>query len=210
MKKIGLPILVGLLIGGIASGGYLWWMKSRAESPGVPNEQAATPAPAPVQLLTWNDPNGFIFQYPEGLSVNKHDEDKENYAHIEFTHPDHPGSLIVWGKDPARGVTDTASWVKNEKRFIGASVLDTELGGQKATKVMIEGITRILVTGTVYDTIVWSVEAKLEDAEFWTGVHTTIVNSFTFVPVKEPGSAETSEPAPVVETQTIDEEEVVE
>ncbi|MBI4066608.1 hypothetical protein HY411_02730 [Candidatus Gottesmanbacteria bacterium] len=209
MKKLGLPILVGLLIGGIVSGGYLWWMKSRAGSSGIPKEQEATPTPTPAQLLRWNDPNGFTFQYPEGLSINKHDEDKENYAHIELTHPDHPGSLIAWGKDPAKGVTDVASWVKNEKRFTGASTLDTQLGGQKATKVMVEGITRMLVVGTVYDNIVWSVEAKLEDVDYWTGIHTTIADSFSFVPVKEPGSAATSE-ATVVEDVVVDEEEVIE
>lgn len=206
MKKFGVPILVGLLFGGIASGSYLWWVRHQS----VPSQQVVLPTPTPAQLLIWNDPNGFTFQYPEGLSINKHDEDRENYAHIEFTHPDHPGSLIVWGKDLARGVTDPASWVKNEKRFTGASVLDTELGGQKAAKIMIEGITRMLVVGTVYDSIVWSVEATLEDTEFWTGVHAAITDSFTFVPVKEAGSAATSESASVVDDVAVDEEEVVE
>lgn len=206
MKKFAIPILVGLVIGGIASGGYLLWIRNQS----VPIEQAATPTPTPAPLLTWNDPNGFTFQYPEGLSVNIHDEDKENYAHLEFIHPDHPGKLIVWGKDPVRGVTDTAGWVKNEKRFTGAGVLDTEMGGQKAAKVMIEGVTRMLVTGTVYDSIVWSVETTLDDLLFWSGVHATIVDSFAFVPVKEPGSAATSEPVPVVDDVAVDEEEVVE
>lgn len=206
MKKFGVPILVGLVIGGIASGGYLWWVRNQS----APIERAAAPTPTPAPLLTWNDPNGFTFQYPEGLSVNIHDEDKENYAHLEFTYPNHPGKLIVWGKDPARGVTDAASWVKNEKRFTGASVLDTELGSQAAKKVMIEGITRMLVTGTVYDGIVWSVETTLEDAGFWTGVHTTIADSFAFVPVRESGTAATSEPAPVVDDVAVDEEETVE
>lgn len=198
MKKIGLPILIGFIIGGILSGGYLWWVRNRS----VPAKHLAVPTPTPAQLLTWNDPNGFSFRYPEGLVLNKHDEDKENYAHLEFTHPDHAGNLIMWGKDPARGVTDAAGWVKNEKRFTGASVLDTEMDGQKAAKVMVEGITRILVSGTVYDGIVWSVEATLEDTDFWTKVHTTISDSFVFAPVKEP--------APVVEMQAVDEEEVVE
>lgn len=206
MKKFAVPILVGLVIGGIVSGGYLLWIRNQS----VPIEQAATPTPTPAPLLTWNDPNGFTFQYPEGLSINIHDEDKENYAHLEFTHPNHPGKLIVWGKDPVRGVTDAAGWVKNEKRFTGAGVLDTEMGGQKAAKVMIEGVTRMLVTGMVYDSIVWSVETTLDDLLFWSGVHATIVDSFAFVPVKEPGSAVTSEPVPVVDDVVVDEEEVVE
>lgn len=208
MKKFGIPILVGFVIGGLASGAYLFVARSKP----APTEQQAAPAPVAErpQLLTWSDPNGFTFQYPEGLFVNKHDEDRENYAHIEFTHPDHPGSLIVWGKDPVKGVTDTASWVKNEKRFTGASVLDTGLGNQGAKKVMIKGVMRILVVGTVYDSIVWYVETKLDDVNFWTPIHAAITDSFAFVPVKDPGVAATSEPVPVVETQAVDEEEVVE
>ena len=206
MKKIGLPIIIGLVVGGILSGGYLLWTRNRS----VPAPQTAVPTPTTAQLLTWNDPNGFTFEYQEGLVVNKHDEDKENYAHLEFTHPDHPGKLIVWGKDYPKGVTDTAGWVKNEKRFTGASVLDTEMGGQKAAKIMVEGVTRMLVVGTVYDSIVWSVETTLDDAQFWTGVHTTIVDSFAFIPVKEPGPAATSESAAVVDDVVVDEEEVIE
>lgn len=198
MKKYWLPILVGFLIGGIVSARYLWWTRSRS----APAQQVAPPTPVPVQLLTWNDPNGFTFRYPEGLSVNIHDEDKENYAHLEFTHPDHPGNLIVWGKDPDRGVTDAAGWVKNEKRFTGAGVLDTEMGGQRAAKVIVDGVTRMLVSGMVYENIVWSVEATLEDADFWRKVHTTVADSFAFVSVKEQGSQAASESA--------DEEEVVE
>lgn len=208
MKKFGIPILVGLVIGGLASGAYLFVARSKP----APTGQQAAPAPVAErpQLLTWTDPNGFTFQYPEGLAVNKHDEDKENYAHIEFTHSDHPGKLIVWGKDPARGVTDTASWVKSEKRFTGASTVDTELGGQAGKKIMIEGVSRMLVAGTVYDNIVWSAEATLEDADFWTGVHAAITNSFAFVPVKDSRSAGAFEPAPIVDDVAVDEEEVVE
>lgn len=202
MKKFGLPILVGLLIGGIVSGGYLWWIKSRNGSPGVFKEQVVAPTPTPVRLLTWNDPNGFIFQYPEGLSINKHDEDKDNYAHIEFTHPDHPGKLIVWGKDAPSNVTDALSWVKSDPRFLGASILDTEMGGQSAKKVIVPVTPQVLVVGAVYDSIVWSVEATLEEPEFWTNTLTTVANSFTFVTSKS--EVVGTDDAPV------DEEEVVE
>ncbi len=210
MKKYGLPIFVGLLIGGVLSVGYLVWVKSRVVNTPVSQQQAVSPTPTPVKLLIWNDPNGFTFQYPEGLSINKHDEDKENYAHLEFTHPSHPGSIIVWGKDPARGVSDAASWTKTEKRFIGAAILDTEFGGKPGKKVMIEGVTRILVTGTVYDSIVWTVEAKLEDADFWTNTQSTIANSFAFATPKSSGSEASVKTASAVEEVAVDEEVVVE
>ncbi len=202
MKKFGFPIFVGLLIGSIVSGGYLWWIKNRQAKPVVSQELVSQNTPTPVRLLIWNDPNGFSFQYPEGLTINKHDEDKENYAHLEFTHADHLGSLIVWGKDPANGVTDAQSWVKGDSRFSGASVLDTEMGGQPAKKVMVTGTPQVLVVGAVYDGIVWSVEATLEDPEFWTNTLTSITNSFTFVSSKSDVT--------IPDNASVDEEEVVE
>ena len=55
---------------------------------------------------------GFSFSYPEGLTVDKHDEDQENYAHIEMTLKDTLGNVIVWAKDaPA---SDLAAWIKKK------------------------------------------------------------------------------------------------
>lgn len=202
MKKFGLPILIGLIIGGIVSGGYIWGIKSQKGRPDIPEEQPVVSTPTPAQLLTWNDPNGFIFQYPEGLSINKHDEDNINYANIEFTHPDHPGKIIIWGKDIPANVIDVTSWVKADERFVGASILDTEMGGQPAKKIITAGTSNILVVGAVYDNIVWSVEATIGEPEFWTSVLTSITNSFTFMTSK----------SEVVRTDnaSVDEEEVVE
>ncbi len=203
MKKFGVPIIVGLLIGGVLSAGYLWWTKKNTSPKPVSQNQAVTTTPTPAPpFLTWNDPNGFSFQYPEGLTINKHDEDKENYAHIEFTHPDHPGKIIVWGKDVPTNVTDVASWVKSDTRFLGASTLDTEMGGQPAKKVMVTGSPQILVVGAVYDRIIWSVEGTLEEPEYWTAIFTSITNSFIFATAKS--DVTTPDNAPV------DEEEVVE
>ena len=81
-------------------------------------------------------------------------------------------------------MSDTASWIKNEKRFIGAAILDTVLGEKPGKKAILEGVTRMLVTGTVFDSIVWTIEAKLEDAEFWTNTQGIIVNSFVFAAPK--------------------------
>lgn len=202
MKKPLVAILVGLIIGGIGFGGYLAWLGSQPK----PNiEQAEAPATAP-ELLSWRDPNGFSFQYPDGLTVNKHDEDQQNYAHIEFTHPDHPGNIIVWGKDTT--AADVAAWAKTEKRFSSASTLDTTFANVPGKKVLLTAPSQIIV-GTVDDGIVWTVEGLLTDSDFWTNVHTTIADSFKFIPV---GSEEDSAAgnAPVGEEISADEEEVLE
>jgi hypothetical protein len=47
------------------------------------------------------------------VTVDKHDEDQENYAHIEMTHKDQPGTIIIWAKDTT--AVDGAGWVKKEK-----------------------------------------------------------------------------------------------
>lgn len=212
MKKVMIPIIVGLLIGGTVSGAYVWRVKGNAKK--TPRTQLPLSlTPTPVSLLTWNDPNGFSFQYPEGLTINKHDEDKENYAHIEFTHPNHPGKLIVWGKDIPANVTDTASWVKSDTRFLVASTLDTEMGGQPAKKVMVAGNPQSLVVGTVYDRIVWSVEATLEEQEYWTSTLTSITNSFTFATSKSDvtvAGSTSSDTTVSSEDAPVDEEVVVE
>lgn len=202
MKKPLVAILIGLIIGGIGFGGYLAWLGSQPK-PVAP--QTAAPA-APPELLTWRDPNGFSFQYPDGLTVNKHDEDQQNYAHIEFTHPDHPGNVIVWGKDTT--AADAAAWVKTEKKFKDASLLDTTFANFPGKKILIADPKQIII-GTVDDGIVWTVEGLLTDSAFWTGVHATIADSFKFIPV---GSDEDSAVgnAPVQEEISADEEEVLE
>ena len=68
----------------------------------------------------------------------------------------------------------------------------------------------MLVSGTVYDGIVWSVEATLEDTDFWSKVHTAVTDSFVFVAVKDSQSQGAPEPATVVDDAGVDEEEVVE
>ena len=87
-----IAILLGVFSGLIVTGIYVW---SRQV-----NKKPLTERPVVAQpqgkLLSWDDPAGFTFQYAEGLTVNKHDEDKDNYAHLEITNASQPGKLIVW------------------------------------------------------------------------------------------------------------------
>ncbi|MBI5619617.1 hypothetical protein HY950_01530, partial [Candidatus Gottesmanbacteria bacterium] len=108
-------IIVGMVAGG-GTGVYLWQRTNASKQKPVP----VVPAPAREEVATWTDPAGFTFQYPKALAADKHEEDQDNYAHVELTSKDHPGSIIVWAKDTT--ATDVNAWVKTEKLFAGATV----------------------------------------------------------------------------------------
>ena len=185
--KVFIPIILGVLFGGIGAAVFLANQQNNKQAPST----VSAPTSSAVELATWSDQAGFQFQYPKDLSVDRHDEDTVNYAHIEFTHKDHPGKLIVWAKDT--NAQDVTAWVKTEKRFSGASVLDTTLGNLPAKKILLTSPEKMLIVGTVSDEIVFTIEATLDDSDYWSGVHNTIYSSFAFTspgqtePVKESG-----------------------
>lgn len=153
--------------------------------------------------MSWKDQAGFTFKYPKDISVNPHEEDKENYAHLELTHPDHPGRVIVWAKDLPAG--DLAGWIKKEKRFTGASILDTTLGGKQAKKILFSEPTKMIVVGTIDVEVLVTVEGELIDGNYWSKVQQGIVDSFAFT-----GGAEKSSPPASGLDESSAEEEVVE
>lgn len=192
MKK---PIVIAIVIGFLGlgiTGGYLWTKRKPQKILQVSPEEVQ------AKLLDWKDPNGFSFQYPEGVVIDKHDEDKQNYAHIEMTNPQNPGSLIVWAKDTT--AADVTAWVKTEKTFTNASIVDTTLGGKPAKKIFLSG--KNVTVGTIFDGIVWYIEAG-ED-EYWQRTLDTIARSFTFTPL--PGESGGSS----YEEVAVDEEEFIE
>lgn len=192
-------IVVGVVAGGV-TGVYIWQktVSKKSEAPQV----TSVSAPAAVEMATWTDPAGFTFQYPKELTVDKHDEDTENYAHVELTHKDHPGNLIVWVKDTK--AADVNAWVKTEKLFAGATVSEATLGGKPAKNVSRESPKKMM-TGTISDELLFVIETAPTDAAYWTGVHDSIVKSFAFVPLDQ-----TSANPDTSATNDWTEEEVVE
>lgn len=180
MKKVLLVVAVGVILGGVGVGAYLAWSRSKVETKNTTLPAQEAPK---EKLLTWTDSAGFSFQYPDGLTVNKHDEDKENYAHIELTNKDYPGGVIVWAKDTT--AADVTAWAKTEKRFKGANILDSTLAGLPAKKVLLSDPSNMLIVGTVDSDIIWTVETSLDEGDYWSKVHDTIAGSFAFTP--QPG-----------------------
>lgn len=199
-------IIAGILLGVIGAGIYLYVSQntpaSLTVSPGEP-----VPTKAPI-LALWDDPAGFTMQYPEGLMVNKHDEDTVHYARVELTDDAHPGGLTVWVSDLPKGVTDTVSWGKKAATPSSAISFDTTLGDQPAQKILIADVPKKVMVGVVWDGVLWYIEAAPADDPYWQSVYDTVVSSFVFKPLPE-SVTETSAGSAAGE-QLYDEEEVLE
>jgi Flp pilus assembly protein CpaB len=203
MKKLWIVTGVIVVLGVVAGGVFFFVQKNtKVMSSGKAVVPMRTPTPA-VALTTWDDPAGFSFQYPKDLSVNTHEDDNINYAHVELTNSNHPGGIIVWVSDLPKGVTDTVSWVTKNPAFAGAMVIDTTLGGQAAKKILIASPSAKFLVGTVTDSLLFYVDGTLSDKPYWQSVEDTIAKSFAFTPDTSAPTAQTSP------GDAVDEEEVV-
>lgn len=197
-KSVLIAIAVGVFVGILGVSAYLWMKKTRETVPPPITGQEQTQ----VKLLDWKDPAGFTFQYPEGVTIDKHDEDIENYSHVEMTNPINSGRLVIWAKDTT--AADATAWVKTEKSFRDASIVDTTLGNQPAKKILITTPTKKVVVGTIFDEILWFIEIEPGEGDYWQKTLDTVAGSFTFTPL--PGESEASG----YEEVAVDEEEVIE
>ena len=189
MKKPLVFIIVGgLLLGLVGAGVYLYFFKKTGAVTSPTGADVMTPATTP-KLLMWDDSAGFTMQYPEGLTLNKHDEDTVNYAQVELADNAHPGGLIIWVKDIPSGITDTASWGKKASIPSSAISFDTTLAGQSAQKILVSSPEKTVTVGVVYDGVLWYIEARLTDEPYWQAVYDGVVQSFTFKPIASAGAA---------------------
>ncbi len=207
MKRSLVFILAGgLVLGLVSAGGYLYMTQQSSKTPDIADSEIR-PTPAP-KLIVWDDPAGFSISYPEGLAMNKHDEDKINYAHLEFTDSSHPGSVTVWVKDLPKGVTDSASWSKKMSTPSAALSFDTTLGGKEAKKILISQPQKTSTVGLVFDGVLWYAEAALIDEAYWQPVYDSMLQSFAFTPA--PTSSAGNGASSGGSDEAVDEEEVLE
>ncbi len=194
MKKLWIVTGVIIVLGVVAGGVFLFSQRNtKVISPaGQSPLGGAQPTPTPaVSLTTWDDPAGFSFQYPKDLSVNKHEDDNENYAHVELTNVAHPGSIIVWASDVS------SAWPPK-----GGTSIDTTLGGIAAKKILVSTPSAKLIVGAVSEGLVFKIEGTLTDKPYWQTVEDGIVKTFAFTPDTSAASGQASGDA-------VDEEEVI-
>lgn len=211
MKK---GIILGLIVGVVVLMVIFTVVASKRKDNGQKENSTVTMQPTrePVVMATWKDVVGFTFQYPQGMTIDKHDEDKENYAHVELIDASHPGNVIVWLKDlpkiKNKTVTDVSQWVENEPLFTGGTMLDTKLGDANGKKILVTSPERKVYVAVLYDDLLYLIEATSGTDGYWQEVFDAVTRSFVLHPVQA-SSTSSSQPA-VSDNVAVDEEETIE
>jgi hypothetical protein len=184
--------IIGIVIGSIAAGAYLFVLKKGTDTTAQQGIVEPTKA-IDVRLATWKDQAQFTFEYPETLKIDPHPEDQDNYAHVELTNPEHPGNVVVWAKDTT--AADLTTWLKQNKI---ETAIDTNLGGEVAKKTMGEGKDKTILVTTIHGGYLYQVEVTLADSAYWQKTFDGVLASLTFTDSQETVSqVDTS--APVAE-----------
>jgi len=171
-------ILVGLVVVGALI--YKFVLKKEDGEPISPASQISAPQVLAPQLIVWEDPAGFTFSYPENFEIDPHEEDDENYAHVELTVLDQAGGIIVWMKDTAYSTID--KWLENEEEIVDEQVFDTTLSDHEGKKVMFANGK--LLTVTLDEEVIVLVELLPGDNRLWQPIYDQIIQSFEFVPLE--------------------------
>jgi hypothetical protein len=208
MKKKNWLILISALV--IICLGFGAWFLTRSKSTSVVSPLANQTETNEEQILkVWEDPAGFRFSYPEGVMINNHSEDEENYAHLELTNSSYPGRILVWMKDKTE--KDLNAWLANQEGDF--QTFDSELAGQSAKKLAFASPKKMVTT--IFDQeVVILLEVYPED-EWWTKTYDQILTSFELIPLAGEDKAKSQAPGAwqpgTGDTGIIDEgEEVIE
>ncbi|MBI3379478.1 hypothetical protein HY029_01845 [Candidatus Gottesmanbacteria bacterium] len=154
--------------------GYLKFKSAVFTSPVSTNQP--TPTIVVEEMSIWIDPAEFSFQYPKSLVLNPHNEDQENYAHVELTSPTHAGNIIVWVKDTTADTIE--NWVGMGKI---KNAIDSDLSGVPSKKVLSTGDNSKLTISAIQSGYLYQIEANLDDRDFWNKALDSVVSSFKFV-----------------------------
>lgn len=178
MNKKTLSVLLVVFIA-LLIGGTIIYFKTKKKSTPLSPTYTIKETGKEVKLLQWEDPAGFKFSYPESIEIDSHEEDSENYAHLELTSPDREGKIIILMSDT--NYSDIESWAKKESGE--GQVIDTELAGSPAKKVAFTHPERILVAAIDIDVLI-AIEMTPDEKNFWQGIFNKILASFELIPLE--------------------------
>jgi hypothetical protein len=167
------------------------------------SQRPLSPTPVVIKRTVWDDPAGFTFTYDSSMSVNPHSEDNENYSHVELTKKNSPGSIIVWASDTT--AQTIGNWVKGQKKYVGAAIIDTTFGGQPGAKTKMKDLPGNATVGALYDGLVFYIELNSSDSSALADEYEQIVSSFTFKPLADENQSTSGSG----DESSYDEEEIV-
>ena len=173
--KRNILIVLGVLIV-LLGGGLFFWQRGSGSflSPVVETEEIEG-----VESVFWEDPAGFSFDYPGDLELDPHEEDEDNYAHLEFTHLENEGRLVILLKETE--YEDVEEWAEEEAEE--AQIFDTDLGGELAKKAAFLEPKRLLVAAIDVDALLL-IEVVSGSGDYWPEVLTSVMDSFAFIPLE--------------------------
>jgi hypothetical protein len=117
---------------------------NNSSSPTLPAKTLVTAGPT-IKLLTWSDPAGFTFEYPEGVTINNHPEDTKNYANLTLTSTSFEVIQITMADNTFKNLD---AWVGK------SSAIDTTLSDKAAKKIIADGQTTLAcIDGDVLVTV---------------------------------------------------------
>ncbi|MCJ7804653.1 hypothetical protein MUP35_02895 [Patescibacteria group bacterium] len=169
-------LVLGLILGVILIGGGIFLIFNPFNN----NSSLLNPlgsSKEEANLKTWEDPVGFQFSYSEGITIDTHEEDEENYAHLELTEKNHPGKILIWMKDKVEKSLEI--WVANQAG--NPQVFDSELAGQPAKKLAFSSPQK-LMTAAFDQEVIILVEVFPED-EWWDETYQQVIDSFELIPL---------------------------
>jgi len=171
--------IVIIVILAVVTGGVVAWLATKS-TPTLPANLSAnqmkapaTTGPAPAaKYLTWIDEAGFTFEYPEGITINNHPEDKLNYANLTLTLPSSETVSIIMSDSAYKSLD---AWAGKK------SAIDTSLGDKAAKKIIKDGQTTLAcIDNDVLVTIVGKDISFVVDS--WVFVYPTPTIGKTVVP----------------------------
>lgn len=176
--------IAGILVVLVLAGGIIVFKIKKSRAPLVGPVVQETESP---KLTTWEDPAGFSFSYPEEVEIDSHEEDTENYAHLELTSPGRFGNVQVWVKET--DYSEIEDWVDEEvglpagKAGEEEQIFDTELGGEPAKKIAYSDPEKLVTAAIDVDALVL-IEMTPDEEGYWQDVYNQILDSFAFIPLE--------------------------
>jgi len=161
IKKILIVIVVTILAGITIFFIIKPKPKNISESPII----SPSPTPISVTLETWTDEAGFSFQYPQGITIDKHAEDTTNYANLTFTDKDQ-GSIDIVMSDNDNTLD---KWT---------NAIDTVLGEKDGKKIMTD---TGMIIGVVDDEVLVTLKRTTKLSPLLEATWQNITDSWAFV-----------------------------